>query len=169
MVVIRQIATRFGSSCNVLLVGFCLAGAGCTSIYTQTQPMLPADPCAQLKIRLAEARHAGDVVFGAGGKLRDHLKRNSSAETIQTDFDRLEMSAFDLQRRTNEARDVSRSCEQQPQFVNEIDRLDANASAWLNYVHTSRQAGASAQMQQLDDLFRILAAPAGKRTKSGQK
>ena len=168
MAAVRQIS-RCCRVFDVLFMALWLTASGCKSVYERTQPLLPPDPCAQLKMRIEDARRWERVTAEAGGQLRDHLKRSPSAEAIQTDFDRLEMSAFELQRRTNEARDAAGSCEQQKQFSDDLDGLDASAKAWLDYVHTYRQAEAVAQTRQLDNLLRVSAPSAKEQTSSGQE
>ena len=145
---------------NVLcLIALSLAATGCSSVYHRTRLKLPPGPCAQLKLRIEQARRAERFTVQAGSKLREHLHRTATGETLQTDLDRLAMAAFDLERRVMAAQDVAGVCEQQPQPAGEMELLRLRAKAWLDFIATARQADSMAQERQLDTLLRGSPAP----------
>ena len=112
-------------------------------------------------MRVEEARHAETFAAQAAARLRDDLSRHSNERTIQADLDRLELAARDLQRRTAAAREVAASCKGHPAAVEDIDRLDLRARAWLEYVQAARQSGPAAQAQRLANLLRGPTPPDG--------
>ena len=122
--------------CWLLLLVLC---TGCHSIYHRARETLPPDPCAQLRLRIDEARRAEAFAAQANGKLRASLDRRLTGPTLEADVDRLEMAAFELERRVAAARDVAPLCEEQPQLAGEIERLQLQARVWQNYVNGVRR------------------------------
>lgn len=153
--------SRLGAVAHLLLGALWLAFTGCAAVYHRTQQALPPDPAAQLTMRVEEARHAETFAAQAAAELRDDLSRHSNERTIQADLDRLELAARDLQRRTAAAWEFAASCKGHPAAVEDIDRLDLRAKAWLEYVQAARQSGPAAQAQRLANLLRGPTPPDG--------
>jgi hypothetical protein len=137
----------------LLLAIPCIFGSGCSAMYHRARTKLPPEPRAQLEMRIDEALHADSLALHAARILRDHLQRGVSGETIQTDLDRLEMSAFELKRRALAAGDVSNSCAQEGQRTEEIDRLNRRSNSWLDYVEGARRTSPAVQSERLEALL----------------
>ena len=150
---------------QLLLAVLWVAATGCTSIYHRTRATLPPEPGAQLTMRLDEARRAESVASQAGTRLRDDVARGLSGETLQADLDRLEMAAFELERRTQTARDVATSSQGHSEIASEIERLHLRSTALLDYVRAARKTDPAAQVARLDDLLRGPAAPPASATR----
>lgn len=134
-----------------------LVAAGCTSIYHRTRSGMPPDPVAEVDLRLAEARHAEDQASQAGKKLLANLRKGKVDSLISADFDRLEATGFELERRALAARDASARNGDVAKATAEIERLLQQAQVWLIYVQTNRSAGPATQSDRLEAL---LASPA---------
>ena len=126
---------------------------GCSSIYHRTWAKLPPQPGDELKMRVEEAQWIERLARQAAVKLRADLKSGVSVEIIQTDFDRLEMLALELQRRALAAHDVTAQTEAVARLATEFERLERKYTSWLLYVESNRQADASTQAAQLDGLL----------------
>jgi hypothetical protein len=150
---------------DLLLAALWLAASGCNSIYHRTQTVLPPEPGAQLRLRMDEARRAETLAAQTGTRLRDDLARGMSGERLQADFDRLELAAFELQRRAAAARDVAASSEAHPELAGEIERLHLRSKAWLDYVQAARQAEPAAQVRRLESLLGRPVAPEASRVR----
>jgi hypothetical protein len=149
----------------LLLAALWLAVAGCNSIYHRTQATLPPGPSAELRMRMDEAQQAENRAAQAGAKLRDDLVRGVSGETVQADLDRLELAAFELQRRTAAAQEVTAAAKEPPELAGEIGRLHLRSIALLDCVHAARKADRAAQVARLDELLRSPVAPATSATR----
>ena len=136
-----------------LMVAICIGQFSCTSIYHRTQRHLPPEPTAELRLRLAEAAEAENLAKQAAVKLFDNLQREKPGTMIDTDFDRLEAAAFDLERRASAARDAAERCGKSAEFAGEIERLKRQAQSWLEYVQANRAAHRDTQVQQLQALL----------------
>ena len=136
----------------ILLVAVCAGLTGCSCIYHRTWAKLPPQPGDELKMRVEEAQGAERLSKQAAVKLRADLKKGVSAEIIQTDFDRLEMLALELQRRVLAARDVTAQTDTVARLATELDRLECRYTSWLLFVEANRQADVSTQTEQLDSL-----------------
>ena len=150
---------RHAAICHSLLAALWVAASGCTGLYNRTRATLPPEPGAQLTMRMDEARRAESVASQAGTRLRDDVARGLSAETLQADLDRLEMAAFELERRTQTARDVAIASEGHSEMASEIERLHLRSTALLDYVRAARKTDPAAQVARLDDLLRGPPAP----------
>lgn len=139
---------------RLMLAALCAAVAGCNSIYHRSRPALSPDPCAELRLRLREARQAESAVAQAGGRLRDHLSRGVTGDAIRADLDRLEGAVLDLDRRVATARDAARACSDQAPLTSEVDRLAGRPASWLDYLHAAREAGPACQLPRLEELLR---------------
>lgn len=142
----------------LLLASLGIGGTGCNSIYQRTQATLPPGPTAELGMRVAEARRAESLAGQAGRKLFEHLNRGLSGEIIQADFDRLEVAAFELERRVLAARDAQARCSEPAELAGEIEQLKQRANSWQEYVQANRQADTTTQSRRLDALLRDPAA-----------
>lgn len=109
-------------------------------------------------MRVAEARRAESLAGQAGRKLFEHLNRGLSGEIIQADFDRLEVAAFELERRVLAARDAQARCSEPAELAGEIEQLKQRANSWQEYVQANRQADTTTQSRRLDALLRDPAA-----------
>lgn len=125
---------------------------------------MPPDPVAEVDLRLAEARHAEAQASQAGKKLLANLRKGKVDALISADFDRLEATGFELERRALAARDASARNGDDAKATAEIERLLQQAQVWLIYVQTNRSAGPATQSDRLEAL---LASPAerGGRTR----
>ena len=74
-------------------------------------------------------------------------------EIIQTDFDRLELLALELQRRVLAARDVIAQTEPVARLATELERLERRHTSWLHYVEANRHAVVATQVEQLDGVL----------------
>jgi hypothetical protein len=149
----------------LIMVVLWLAVTGCSSIYYRTQKALPPEPGAELSLRVDEARRAENLLTQAGHRLRDDLDRRAPGESIQTDLDRVQMAALDLQRRTQAARDAASSANGHPEQADAIERLHLRSVAWLEFVQAARKADPAAQVARLDELLHSLAVPAPSATR----
>ena len=104
-------------------------------------------------MRLAEATEAGNRAKQAAVKLLDNLQRKKPGTMIDTDFDRVEAAAFDLERRASAACDAAKRCGKSAEFGGEIERLKRQAQSWLEYVQANRAAHRDTQVQQLRALL----------------
>ena len=118
---------------------------------------MPPDPGAEVALRLAEARHAEAQASQAGKKLLANLRKGKVDSLISADFDRLEATGFELERRALAARDASARNGDDAKATAEIERLLQQAQVWLIYVQTNRSAGPATQSDRLEAL---LASPA---------
>lgn len=130
-----------------------MASAGCTSIYHRTRSELPADPAAEVELRLQEARQAADQASQAARKLLGHLRQAKSGAVISTDFDRLEAAAYELERRTLAARDATARHDTAAEWIAELERLLGQAQAWLACVQAHRTSERAKQINQLETLL----------------
>lgn len=146
---------------DLLLAVLWLVASGCNSIYHRTQTVLPPEPDARLRMHVDEARRAETLAARAGTRLRHDLVHGSPGERLRADFDRLEMAAFELQRRTETARDAVTASDGHSELASEIERLQLRSKAWLYYVQTARQAEPAAQAARLDKLLGGPLAPEG--------
>jgi hypothetical protein len=105
-------------------------------------------------MRVAEAERAKGLAEQAGVKLLDSLQRHNPAAVTETDFDRLEAATFDLERRVWAARDAAERCGKPVNFAKEIEQLDHQAHAWLDYVQTNRATDFASQIEKLQALLR---------------
>jgi len=137
----------------MLVIVLGLGGIGCSSIYKQSQAMLPPGPCAQLKFRIEEAQHAEQLASQSLITLRDRLNGGSSAAALETDRDRVATSAFELDRRLASVRDAAAHCEGDPPLASEIARLQKRSRELMDYVEALRRGGDSIDAAQLDALI----------------
>jgi hypothetical protein len=144
----------------LILAAVWLSVAGCNSIYDRTQKVLPPEPGAQQTMRTEAARRAENLAAQTCTRLHEDLARGASKEIVQADLDRLEVAAFDLQRRTSEVREPGTSAKETPALTSEMERLRLRSKTLLDYVRAAREADAVTQLARLDDLLRSPAAPA---------
>jgi hypothetical protein len=142
------------ASCLLFLVALAIAQTGCTSIYSRTRTQFPPQPSAELSLRVAEARGAESLAEQSAAKLLDSLQRQKPAIISETDFDRLEAAAFDLERRVWAARDAAEPCGNSSKLTAEIKELECRAGSWLDYVQTHRDADVTTQVKKLQALLR---------------
>jgi hypothetical protein len=133
----------------VLLVALSIGPISCTSIYHRARTELPPEPAAELSRRVAEAGQAESLARQAGARLLDSLQQGKLPAVTETDFDRLEAAAFELERRVWAARDVAQRCDKPVDGDGEIKRLSGQAHSWLEYVHANRTADPVTQLRQL--------------------
>jgi hypothetical protein len=110
-------------------------------------------------MRMDEARRAESVASQAGTRLREDVARGLSGEILQADLDRLEMAAFELERRTETARDVAIASEGPSEVASEIERLHLRSAALLDFVRAARKTDPAAQVARLDLLIHGAPAP----------
>jgi hypothetical protein len=137
-----------------LLAALLLAAPGCASIYSRTRSQLPPDSGAALALRIEEAGRAERAARQAGIKLARSLERAEPEREIGIDLDRLEVAAFDFERRARAARDAFDGCGQPSESTGEIERLNAAARRWVRFVQAARQAGPTVKLEELRDLAR---------------
>jgi hypothetical protein len=123
--------------------------AGCSTIYRRTVEQLPPGPEAELNLRLAQATQAENLAEKAGAMLLDSLQHNRPAATIQTDFDRLEAAAIDLERRVLAAADSAGRCVDRANAASQIEALGDRARSWLGYVRANRTSDLVRQLERL--------------------
>jgi len=143
----------FLASCLLLLVAVCAGLTGCSSIYHRTWAKLPPQPGDELKMRVEEAQGTERLANQAAEKLRAGLKTGVSVEITQTDFDRLEMLATELQRRVLAAHDVIAQTDTVARLATELERIERRYTSWLLYVEANRQADVSTKTAQLNGLL----------------
>jgi len=139
-----------GSVLLIFVLGF---GAGCGSVYHRTRASLPPEPCAQLKYRVEEAQRAEKLAEQTITTLRERLNQGLSGAAIETDVDRAEAGAFELERQVASAHDAAAHCEGQVQLAGEIERLQRRASDLRESVQAVRRGDNSVTIHQLDDLL----------------
>lgn len=139
----------FSVAWQLLMVAVCAGLTGCISIYHRTWDKLPPEPAAELKMRVEEAKAAEHLARQAAVELREDLGQGASGETIQVDFDRLEMQARELQRRVLTARDASTHTGADAALAAEIGRLERRSNSWLDYVQAYRHAEKAIQVERL--------------------
>jgi hypothetical protein len=143
----------------LLLLALGFAVSGCTSIYHRTRTKFPPEASAEARLRITEAQRAEAIASQAAGKLHDHLSRGFPAEAVDTDVNRLELAAWELERRVLAARDAAARCAEATSMASEIERLNRRAETWINYVQTSAQADNATRLHQLKALLRDAASP----------
>ncbi len=104
-------------------------------------------------MRVSEARATARLGHEAVARLSADLDREVSPETIQVDFDRIEMLALELQRHLLSARDVMPQTRPAPSLVAEMDRLEQRSEEWLRFIHAHRHADAATQVGQIRALL----------------
>lgn len=139
---------------RLMLAALLAAVAGCNSIYHRSRPTLSPDPCAELRLRIHEARQAESAVAQAGGRLRDHLTRGVTGDALRADLDRLEGAVLDLDRRVATAREAARACPGQAPLTSEVDGLAGRSASWLDYLHAAREADPASRLPRLEELLR---------------
>ena len=100
---------------------------GCDSIYQRGHTLMPPDPCAQLALRMEEARTAEKAAEQGSAKLRRRLAQGLPRDTLSTDIDRVHAAALELERRIASVQDAAAWCQGQPQVAAEIARLQQQA------------------------------------------
>jgi hypothetical protein len=158
----QPIRQRFGALGPVgllLLIALGVWCGGCTSNYHRYRAELPPKPSDELKLRIEEARRAADSAIQAARLLRTSLQRRISTEDLQASFDRLETTAFELERRVMAARDAWKRSSESADRDGELEQLQGQATAWLGYTRTNRFAEPSIQASELETLLRARAAP----------
>ena len=144
-------AARFTSLILGVVIG--IATTGCTSIYRRAKAHLPPDLTTELSLRMAEAARAERLTRQAGATLYDSLQKAPLPAHSQTDSDRLEAAAFDLERRVLAARDVAVKCGEPGRTDKELERLSAQALAWLECAKDQRTADPGARIRTLQSLL----------------
>jgi hypothetical protein len=139
---------------GLLLVLLAASGTGCKSIYKQTRSDLPPEPAAELRLRVAEARHAEGQVQQSGQKLQRDLKHTLDVNSIRIDFDRIEAAAYELERRVQAGREALGRQAGANEFAKEIEFLQQQAAAWQDFVTANRHTAAAIQARQLAPLLR---------------
>ncbi len=139
--------------CQFLLIAICAGLTGCTSIYHRTWDKFPPEADDELAMRVSEARATARLGHEAVARLSADLDREVSPETIQVDFDRIEMLALELQRHLLSARDVMPQTTPGPSLIAEMDRLQQRSESWLRFVHACRHADAATQARQIRALL----------------
>ena len=102
---------------------------------------------------MAEAARAERRTRQAGATLYDSLQKAPLPAHSQTDSDRLEAAAFDLDRRVLAARDVAVKCGEPGSKDKELERLSAQALAWLECAKDQRTADPAARIRTLQSLL----------------
>jgi len=136
-----------------LLFALLIAVTGCTSIYHRTRSDLPAEPAAEVELRISEARKAEDQARQAARNLLGHLRQAKPGATISADFDRLEAAAFEMERRALAARDAVEPPGGNTEATTAIERLLQSAQTWLAYVQSNRPTAPATQIAQLEALL----------------
>jgi hypothetical protein len=136
-----------------LALALLLPAGGCTGLYHRTRAQLAPDPTTAASLRRNETAQAEKAVQQAAAKLRESLQHGQSAAVIQSDFDRLEATAFDLERRTLEAADAEKRSGNPGPPSGETERLIAEARSWLEYVRLNRSLDTAQQSQNLGALI----------------
>jgi hypothetical protein len=130
-----------------------MIATGCTSIYRRAQAQCPPSQSAELALRLSEAQKAEQITRQAAEILRADLKGTNRASHCETDFDRLEVAAFDLDRRVLTARDMAERCGESGAAAAEIGRLGWQAQSWLEYVQKQRTSDPALRLGALEVLL----------------
>jgi len=130
-----------------------MIAAGCTSIYRRAQAQCPPTQSEELALRLSEAQKAEQITKQAAEILRADLKGTNRASHCETDFDRLEVAAFDLDRRVLTARAMSERCSEPGAATAEIGRLGRQAQSWLEYVQKQRASDPAIRLAELEVLL----------------
>ena len=118
----RCIASLAGSAAGWLLVVLVLgsSGIGCRSIYYETRASYPADPCARLRLRIAEAQQAETRAAQAATRLRDRFAQGVGDQNLEPDVDRLETAAREFGRRVATVLDSAATCNQPSELAAEM-------------------------------------------------
>jgi hypothetical protein len=143
-----------------------IAMTGCTSIYRRAKAHLPPELTTELSLRMAEATRAEQLTRQAGATLYDTLQKAPLAGRIQTDSDRLEAAAFDLERKVLAARDVAVKCGAPGSTDQELERLRAQSLAWLECAKDQRTADPAARIGRLQSLLEGSMPGAGSASES---
>jgi hypothetical protein len=146
--------------CVSILLMFVLGfGVGCNSIYHRTRASLPPEPCAQVKYRVEEAQRAEKLAQQAITTLRERLNQGLSGAAVETDVDRVEIGAFELERKVASAQDAAAHCEGETQLASEIERLQRRASKLRESVQAVRRGDNSFSPRELDEFLNGAAKP----------
>jgi hypothetical protein len=137
----------------VLFVALGLIATGCTSIYRRAQAQCPPTQSAELALRLSEAQKAEQITRQTAERLCGDLKRTDRASYCETDFDRLEVAAFDLDRRVLTARDMAERFGEPGAAAAEIGRLGRQAQSWLEFVQNQRTSDPTTRLKALEVLL----------------
>jgi hypothetical protein len=109
---------------------------------------------AELSLRIAEARRAEDLAEQAGVRLLENLRRGELPSIAQSDFDRLEATTVELERRVLAADNALEQTGGPPDVAEEIERLRRQWSVWSTYLEANRATDSASRLEQLDALFR---------------
>ena len=132
----------------VFVLGF--SGIGCRSIYHETRASYPADPCARLKLRIAEAQQAESRAAQAAARLRDRFTQGVTGQNLEADVDRLETAAREFVRRVATVHDAAETFNQPSELAVEMSRLQLLAEQILETTVLLRRAGVAAVLPQLN-------------------
>lgn len=149
------IAPRAGraAGCLLLVLVLELGGIGCRSIYHETRASYPTEPCARLRLRIAEAQQAETSAARAGDRLRDRFTQGITGRNLEPDVDRLETSAREFGRRVATIHDLAATCNQQSELSAEMSRLQLRAEQMLETTVFVRRDGVAAGLPQLEALL----------------
>jgi len=132
-----------------------IVGFGCsTALDGRLGALLPPGSVAQLELRLDEARRAEKMAQEAGDKLRDRLAEGRRGEAIGVDVDRVEVAAFEFERRVASARDAAERCRERGRLAGELQRLERRSRELAEYVRSLHVAGPSASAARLEAFLR---------------
>jgi len=102
---------------------------------------------------MVEAHGAERLATQAGKRLLADLKLGVDGDLIQTDFDRVEIFAFELQRRVLATRDLPGASELDSELDAEIERLQMCSESWLAFVGAARSEDVAAQRRRLEEVL----------------
>jgi hypothetical protein len=126
------------------------SGSGCRSIYHETRASYPADPCARLKLRIAEAQQAESRAAQAAARLRDRFTQGVTGQSLEADVDRLETAAREFGRRVATVQDAALTCNQRSELTAEMSDLQLGADQMLETIQLLRRDGVAATLPQLN-------------------
>lgn len=151
----RCIAPLAGRVAGWLLMVFVLgcSSIGCRSIYHETRASYPADPCARLKLRIAEAQQAESRAAQAAARLRDRFTQGVTGQSLEADVDRLETAAREFGRRVATVQDAALTCNQRSELTAGMSGLQLRAEQMLETAVLIRRDGVAATLPQLNALL----------------
>lgn len=141
------------ASCLLLVLVFEFGGIGCRSIYHESRASYPADPCARLRLRIAEAQHAESRAAQAAARLRDRFTQGVTGQNLEADIDRLETAAREFGRRVATVHDAAATFNQLGEQTAEMSRLQLRSKEMLETTLPIRRDGVAATLPQLKEFL----------------
>jgi hypothetical protein len=138
------IAPLAGRAVGWLLMVFVLGSSGIGYL---------ADPCARLKLRIAEAQQAESRAAQAAARLRDRFTQGVTGQNLEADVDRLETAAREFGRRVATVQDAAAMCNQPSELAAEMSGLQLRAEQMVETAVLIRRDGVAATLPQLNALL----------------